>query len=66
MSHHYSGPQLGFPCGDPRLDFCDLYAFPKPGGAASAAMSDLWGSLRSPGWPPLLPFSASRLGTQPR
>ena len=31
MSHHYSGPQLGFPCGDPRLDFCDLYAFPKPG-----------------------------------
>lgn len=31
MSHHYSGPQLGFPNGDPRLDFCDLYAFPKPG-----------------------------------
>ena len=22
----YSGPQLGFPNGDPRLDFCDLYA----------------------------------------
>jgi hypothetical protein len=31
MSHHYSGPDLGFPNGDPRLDFCDLYAFPKPG-----------------------------------
>lgn len=31
MSHHYSGPQLGFPRDDARLDFCDLYAFPKPG-----------------------------------
>jgi hypothetical protein len=31
MSHHYSGPQLGFPNGDARLDFNDLYAFPKPG-----------------------------------
>lgn len=30
MSHHYSGPQLGFPNGDARFDFCDLYAFPKP------------------------------------
>jgi Domain of unknown function (DUF4331) len=31
MSHHYSGPDLGFPGGDARLDFTDLYAFPKPG-----------------------------------
>src|SRR5580698_1231188 len=31
MSHHYSGPDFGFPHGDPRLDFTDLYAFPKPG-----------------------------------
>jgi hypothetical protein len=31
MSHHYSGPDFGFPRGDARLDFCDLYAFPKPG-----------------------------------
>src|SRR4029077_12113509 len=31
MSHHYSGPNLGFPGGDARLDFTDLYAFPKPG-----------------------------------
>ena len=31
MSHHYSGPDFGFPRGDPRLDFTDLYAFPKPG-----------------------------------
>ena len=31
MSHHYSGPNFGFPNGDARLDFTDLYAFPKPG-----------------------------------
>jgi len=31
VSHHYSGPDFGFPQGDARLDFCDLYAFPKPG-----------------------------------
>ena len=30
MSHHYSGPNIGFPGGDARLDFTDLYAFPKP------------------------------------
>jgi hypothetical protein len=33
MSHHYSGPDFGFPHGDARLDFTDLYAFPKPGEA---------------------------------
>jgi hypothetical protein len=33
MSHHYSGVDFGFPLGDARLDFCDLYAFPKPGEA---------------------------------
>src|SRR5580700_3567628 len=31
MSHHYSGPDFGFPHGDARLDFTDLYAFPRPG-----------------------------------
>jgi hypothetical protein len=31
VSHHYSGPDLSFPRGDARLDYCDLYAFPKPG-----------------------------------
>jgi hypothetical protein len=31
MSHHYSGPDFGFPHGDAQLDFTDLYAFPKPG-----------------------------------
>jgi hypothetical protein len=34
MSHHYSGADFGFPLGDARLDFCDLYAFPKPGDAS--------------------------------
>ena len=31
MSHHYSGPNIGFPRGDARLDLTDLYAFAKPG-----------------------------------
>src|SRR5579862_4612381 len=31
MSHHYSGPGFSFTHGDARLDFTDLYAFPKPG-----------------------------------
>src|SRR6478672_5374774 len=31
MSHHFSGPNFRFPKGDARLDFTDLYAFPKPG-----------------------------------
>ena len=31
MSHHYSGSDFGFPHGDARLDFTDLYMFPKPG-----------------------------------
>src|SRR5258708_24799712 len=31
MSHPYSGPDLGFPHGYARLDFADLYPFPKPG-----------------------------------
>src|SRR4030081_739507 len=31
MSHLYSGPNLVFPRGDARLDFTDLFAFPRPG-----------------------------------
>jgi hypothetical protein len=31
MTHHYSGPNFGFPRGDARLDFTDLFAFPKQG-----------------------------------
>jgi hypothetical protein len=38
MSHHYSGPNFGFPHGDPRLDFTDLYAFPKPGDAGKSIL----------------------------
>ncbi len=37
MSHHYSGPEWGFPRGDARLDLTDLYAFPKPIGLAGPA-----------------------------
>jgi len=36
MSHHYSGPNIGFPRGDARLDLTDLYAFPKPGDSAKS------------------------------
>jgi hypothetical protein len=38
MSHHYSGPDFGFPQGDTRLDFCDIYAFPKPGDASKSIL----------------------------
>ena len=38
MSHHYSGPDFGFPHGDARLDFTDLYAFPKPGDASRSIL----------------------------
>src|ERR1700733_7565149 len=38
MSHHYSGPYLGFPRGDARLDLTDLYVFPKPGDARKSIL----------------------------
>src|SRR5258708_38409827 len=38
MSHHYSGPDFGFPQGDARLDFTDLYAFSKPGDARKSIL----------------------------
>jgi hypothetical protein len=38
MSHHYSGPEYGFPHGDARLDLTDLYAFPKPGEAGKSIL----------------------------
>ena len=38
MSHHYSGPDFGFPQGAARLDFTDLYAFPKPGDAGKSIL----------------------------
>src|ERR1700716_3633286 len=30
MSNHFTGPSLGPPLGDQRLDLCDLYAFVSP------------------------------------
>jgi hypothetical protein len=43
MSHHYSGPEFGFPHGDTRLDFTDLYAFQRTveGGTLGKAKSQL-------------------------
>jgi hypothetical protein len=38
MSHHYSGPNIGFPRGDARLDLTDLYAFPKPGAPGKSVL----------------------------
>jgi Domain of unknown function (DUF4331) len=42
MSHHYStisaGPEFGFPYGDARLDYTDLYAFPKPGDPSTSIL----------------------------
>jgi Domain of unknown function (DUF4331) len=38
MSHHYSGPNIGFPRGDARLDLTDVYAFPKPGEAGKSTL----------------------------
>ena len=38
MSHHYSGPDFSFPHGGARLDFTDLYAFPKPGDTSKSVL----------------------------
>ena len=38
MSHHYSGPDWGFPFGDARLDLTDLCTFLKPGGAGKSIL----------------------------
>jgi hypothetical protein len=38
MSHHYSGPDYGFPHGDARLDLTDLYVFPKPGDTSKSIL----------------------------
>src|SRR3954470_2782838 len=38
MSHHYSGPDYGFPHGDARLDLTDLYVFPKPEDVAKSIL----------------------------
>src|SRR3954468_3925877 len=38
MSHHYSGPDYGFPHGDARLDLTYLYVFPKPEDAGKSIL----------------------------
>jgi len=38
MSHHYSGPNFGFPHGDARLDLTDIYAFGKPGAPGKSVL----------------------------
>ena len=38
MSNHFTGLNLGFPLGDPRLDLCDLYAFQSPTDPARTAI----------------------------
>ena len=38
MSHHYSGPNVGFPREDARLDLTDIFAFPKPGDASRSIL----------------------------
>lgn len=64
MSHHYSGPNVSFPRGDARLDFTDLYAFPKPGDAGrSILIMDFHpsASIDPPGQTTDEPFSTAAL-----
>src|SRR6185369_3970572 len=64
MSHHYSGPNFGFPRGDARLDFTDLYAFPMPGDPSkSILIMDVHPSanVNPPGPTPAEPFAPEAL-----
>lgn len=64
MSHHYSGLNLGFPRGDARLDFTDLYAFPKPGDAGRSILIMNFHpsvSVAPPGPTTVEPFSPAAL-----
>jgi hypothetical protein len=64
MSHHYSGLKFGFPRGDARLDFTDLYAFPKPGDpSTSILIMDVHPSvgLDPPGPTTIEPFAPEAL-----
>jgi Domain of unknown function (DUF4331) len=64
MSHHYSGPNIGFPHGDARLDLTDLYAFPNPGNVGKSILImnvHPSSSLRPPGQTSLEPFATDAL-----
>jgi len=62
MSHHYSGPDFGFPHGDARLDLTDLYAFPKPGDAGKSIL--IMNVHPSSGFNPPEPTSADPFATE--
>jgi Domain of unknown function (DUF4331) len=64
MSHHYSGPDLAFPNGDPHLNCTDIFAFPKPGDASKTIL--IWNSHPSFGVNPqgpttTVPFSTTAM-----
>jgi Domain of unknown function (DUF4331) len=64
MSHHYSGPDFGFPHGDARLDLTDLYAFPKPGDAGKSILImnvHPSASVNPPGFTAAEPFAPGAL-----
>jgi hypothetical protein len=64
MSHHYSGPDLAFPHGDARLDYLDLYVFPKPNdGSKSILIMDAHPSIgvNPPGPTTTEPFATNAL-----
>ena len=64
MSHHYSGPDFGFPHGDARLDLTDPYVFPKPGDPArSILVMDVHPSVsfNPRGLTPVEPFAPNAL-----
>lgn len=64
MSHHYSGPNVGFPRGDARLDLTDLYAFPSPADASRSVLIMNFHpsfSLLSPEPTPPEPFAADAI-----
>jgi hypothetical protein len=64
MSHHYSGVNLGFPHGDARLNFTDLFAFPKPGDASKSILimnAHPSASLQPPGPTTAIPFATDAL-----
>src|SRR6202023_599777 len=62
MSHHYSGPDFGFPHGDARLDLTDLYAFPKPGDAGKSIL--IMNVHPSSGFNPQEPTTADPFATE--
>ena len=68
MAHHYSGPALGFPHGDARLDLTDLYVFGKPGDDRKSIL--IMTFIRRSAWslagPPGLTRSRMRRSTSSR